>query len=324
MARASESTGQSDFKIKGKRRRLLVLRRCISLLIWVGFLGSAIVVAPNVYARAQEKPPAQPKPIAQEKKPVEVKPPAPEKSNVQSGQVTAEQVAETAIYWNGGREGMAQVRKTGIERGRLTRAVADGKFEEATYERRIIRGDNTEKDRIRFDLKMPTAEYALVLAGGQVWGIINDAIFTPRQETTHDFLSWQRHGIDTLLRYKEDGSTLNMIGKEKQKGLDLWVLDVTDKEQRRTRYYVSAKSARILWLEYEERPDSGGDPVKFQRKFHDYHRAQGMLIPYRTVLFKDGTQVEESNVMTVTFGPRIDDALFINPTAPSPTTASKP
>lgn len=275
-------------------------------------------MAPYVYARAQEKTPSPKNKPAQEKKPPQEKP------RTQDKQVTGEQVAETAIYLNGGREGIAQVRRTGIERGRLSRAVAEGKTEEATYERRFIRGENTEKDRIRLEQKTPTAEYALVFAAGQVWGIINDAMFTPRQETTQDFLARQWHGIDTLLRYKENGSTLNYVGKEKQKGLDLWVLDVTDKEQRRTRFYVSAKTARVLWLEYEQRPDSGGDPVKFLCRFHDYHLAQGTLVPYRTVLYKDGSQIEESNVLTITFGAKIDEALFHNPETPSPTTASKP
>jgi hypothetical protein len=219
---------------------------------------------------------------------------------------------------------MSQIRKTGIERGRITRALAEGKTEEATYERRFIRGENTEKDRIRLDQKMPTAEYALVFASGQIWGIINEAMFTPRQETTQDFLSRQWYGLDTLLRYKENGSTLTYIGKEQQKGLDLFVLDVTDKEQRRTRFYISSKTLRILWLEYEQRPDSGTTPVKFLRRFHDYHLVQGTLVPYRVVLFKDGVQIEEIHISTITFGPKVDEALFHNPEAPPSTTASKP
>ena len=95
-------------------------------------------------------------------------------------------------------------------------------------------------------------------------------------------------------------------------------------DQRRTRFYVSAKTARVLWLEYEQRPDAGGDPAKFVRNFHDYHVVQGTLVPYRTVLYKGGNQIEETHVLTITFGPKIDEALFLNPDTPAPTTASKP
>lgn len=298
----------------------MVFRRLMIQVMWIALVAGAAGFVPSFRARAQDKPTTQDKPVTQEK------PVKKEKSAAQDKQaaVTGEQVVELAIYFNGGREGMAQIRRTGVERGRITRAIADGKTEEATYERRFIRGESMDKDRIRLDQKMPTAEYSLVFSGGLVWGVINDVIFTPRQEMTQDFLKWQWRGIDVLLRYKENGSTITLIGKDKQKGLDLWVLDITDKEQRRTRYYISAKTARVLWLEYEERPESGGAVVKFLRKFHDYHQAQGMLVPYRTVLYKNGTQIEEMNVMTITFGPKIDDALFRNPDVPAPTTASKP
>lgn len=290
----------------------MVLRRFISLVVWFALLTCVGAIASSICAGAQEKQQVK------EKQPAKEKPPVPQK------QVTAEQVAESSIFLNGTREGMAQIRRTGVERGRVTRAIGEGKTEEATYECRFIRGENTEKDRIRLEQKMPTAEYSLVFAAGQVWGIINDAMFTPRQETTQDFLARQRHGIDTLLRYKENGSTINYIGKDKQKGLDLYVLDVTDKEQRRTRFYISARTARVLWLEYEERPQSGSETVKFSRKFHDYHLAQGTLVPFRTVLYKDGTQIEETQVLTITFGSKIDETLFRNPNSPSTTTASTP
>ena len=43
------------------------------------------------------------------------------------------------------------------------------------------------------------------------------------------------------MRYKENGSTLVLVGKDKQKGLDLFVVDVVDKDKQATRYYISAK-----------------------------------------------------------------------------------
>lgn len=289
-----------------------MLRRSITFVVWVAFLAGAGTLAPSGLLNAQETPPAAEKPVKQEK------------AKAPAKQATAEQVAEGAIFVYGSREGMAQIRKSGVERGRITRAIGDGKSEEATYERRFIRGASVDKDRTRFDQKMPTTEYALVFSAGQVWGVINDARFIPKQETTQGFLMPQWHGLDTLLRYKENGSTLNLVGKEQQKGLDLYVLDVTDKEQRRTRFYVSAKTLRVLWLQFEQRPEGGGDPIKYQTKFHDYHVAQGTLVPYRTVLYKDGNQIEETRILTITYGPKVDEALFHNPDAQPSATASQP
>ena len=229
--------------------------------------------------------------------------------------LTAEQVAELTVLVYGSRPVLAQIRRNGVERGRITRYMTDGKTEEATYERRFITGENADKDKIRLDQKMPTIEYSLIFGEGRLFGLINGAAFTPKQEATDAFLSQHHHSIESLLRYKENGSTINLVGKDKQKGLDLYVVDVVDKEKNSTRYYISAKSLHVLWLEYDETAPGGAAPVKFSRKFMDYRYAQGTLVPYRTVLLQDGKQVQETRILNVTYGLKLDDALFKSPEA---------
>jgi len=79
---------------------------------------------------------------------------------------------------------------------------------------------------------------------------------------------------------------------------------VTDKQSRKTRFYVSSKSFRVMMLEYEE---AG---VKYKRKFYDYNYAQGTLVPYRSVLWANERQVEEVEIGTITFGQRIEETMF--------------
>jgi hypothetical protein len=230
---------------------------------------------------------------------------------------TAEQVAESAIFLYGSRTVLAHIRHNGLERGRICKPTCDvpGKTEEATYEHRFVRGENTEKDKIRIDQKMPTLEYSLIYGSGRLWGLINGSVFTPRQDAADTFLAQQRHSLDTLLRYKENGSTLSLIGRDKQKGLDLYVLDVMDKDKQATRYYISSKTLHVLWLEYEEPASGGSTPVKYSRKFMDYRVAQGTLVPYRSTLLEDGKQIQETRILSVTYGLKLDDALFKSPEA---------
>jgi hypothetical protein len=235
--------------------------------------------------------------------------PAPVKVDKNTKTFTAEQIAESAIFIYGSRPVLQQIRRNGVERGRITRLANDGKMEEATYERVFVRGDTLDNDKIRLDQKMPTLEYSLIFGGGQLWGMINGAAFTPRQDAAAAFMSQHRHSIEALLRYKETGATVKLIGTDKQKGLDLYVLDLIDKEQRTTRFYVSAKTLHILWLEYEERG------AKFSKRFADYRYAQSTLVPFRTILLEDGKQTQETRILTVTFGVKVDDALFKNPSA---------
>lgn len=229
--------------------------------------------------------------------------------------LTVEQVVETAIAIYGGRPGLTQVRRNGYERGRITSTLSDGRTEDGTYERRFIRGENSEKDKVRLDQKTSNLEYSLVYGEGKLWGLLNGSTFTPRSEATSYFLSQMWHGIDALLRYKENGSTIALVGKDKQQNIDLYVVDLTDKDKRRTRYYISQKFFRIHWLEYEEPETEGGTPAKFQRKFYDYQYIQGTLVPKRTILLVDGKQRQETQVMSITYGIKMDDTLFQNPEA---------
>src|SRR5688572_18388004 len=168
-------------------------------------------------------PQATPQPARQETK---------QDTKQQDTKYTAEQIVESVILIYGTRPGLDQIRRNGVERGRITRFPTEGTPEEANYERRFIRGESLEKDKIRLDQKLPTMEYSLIFGEGKLWGLINGAAFTPRQDATASFISAHRHSLDFLLRYKECGAKLTLVGREQQKGLDLFVVDLTDKEDR--------------------------------------------------------------------------------------------
>jgi len=222
---------------------------------------------------------------------------------------TAEQVVESVILVYGSRPALEHIRRNGVERGKVTRFTPEGNPEESNYERRFVRGESLDKDKIRLDQKLSTMEYSLIYGDGKLWGLINGAAFTPRQDAAATFLSQHLHSIDSLLRYKECGSTITLIGKEQQKGLELFVVEVLDKEKRKSRYYISARTLRILWLEYEE------GAVKYTRKFMDYRLVQQTLVPYHIILLEDGRQTLETRVLTITYGTKVDDSIFKNPEA---------
>ena len=234
---------------------------------------------------------------------------------VQQKEFTAEQVVESVIVIAGTRPGLTAIRKSGIENGRISRMTPEGRPEEVRYQVRFIHGEKFEKDKIRIDQKTPQAEYSLISADGRIFGIINGSPFTPRPETTSDFLSQQTHSIEALLRYKENESKIASAGKDKQQGLDLYVIDLTDKANHKTRYFISAKTLRVLWLEYEEAPPDSTTAVKYMKRFYDYRVVQGTWVPYRTVVFMDGKQTLETKILSVTYGMKIEDAVFQHPEA---------
>ncbi len=232
--------------------------------------------------------------------------PTPDK-NTAAKLVTAEGIVETAlfVYTNGGGRAMLnQIRKTTIERGRTTYTAADGKVDEVTYQRYVLRGDKLSKDKIRLDQTYPNAKYSLVYDGEKVFGIVNTTVFVPREDTAKAFESNVFRGMEALLRYKEDESKLELAEREKIMGVEYYVVEVTDTAGRKTRFYISQKSYRIMMLTYE----AAG--VKYRRKFYDYNLAQGTLVPYRTVLWATDKIVEETEVGTVSYGQKVDEGLF--------------
>jgi len=229
---------------------------------------------------------------------------------------TAEQIAETAIAVAGsgaGRALLSQIRKNGLERGRETRTGADGRAEEVRYELRFIHGEKTEKDKVRLDSKTPQAEYTLVYGDGKLFGIINGATFTPRADAAAGFIAQQAHSIDALLRYKENESKVSSAGKDKQQGIELFVIDLVDKANRKTRYFISQKTFRVLSLEYEETPPGSVSAIKYVKRFYDYRLAQGVQLPFRTVLYEDGKQTVETHLLTVQYGLKMEESVFQGP-----------
>ena len=224
-----------------------------------------------------------------------------------SKNVTAEQVAESVLYvygLGGGRATLNQIRKTALERGKISVTNAEGRTDQATYQRWTQRADNLSKEKIRLDQEFPNARYSLVFNEEKIFGILDESVFTPREDASKAFENQILHGLEALLRYKENESKLDLVKKEKVFGVEYYIVDVTDKQNRKTRFYISAKRLHVMMLDYEQ------DGVQYRRRFYDYNYAQGTLVPFRTTLSIGDKVIEETEVGTITFGQKIDESLF--------------
>ena len=218
---------------------------------------------------------------------------------------TAEQVADTSILvYTGGRGPLDPVRKTVFERGQSKITSADGQVENISYQRFVIRGETLGKEKVRLDQELPTAKFSLVFSDEKTLGIFNNTVFTPRQDAVNGFENQIFHGLDAFLRYRSNESKLELAPQEKVYGVEYYVVDLTDKQGRKTRFYISVKSYRVMMLTYD---DAG---VRYRRRFYDYNYAQGALVPFRSVLWANEKQIEESETGTITFGQKVDEELF--------------
>jgi phage protein U len=266
-----------------------------TILLVAAFGVSAQAVAPSPNAKKTNNKQEKPK-----------KPETPSSRDTNKP-VTAESVTESAILIYsglGGRTTLDQIRKTAIEHGKMNLVNAQGQTEQVNYQKWSIRGENLDKEKIRIDQEYPSIRYALVRTDDKIYGIYNEAVFSPKDDAAKEFENRIFHGLEALLRYKENGSTLDLAGHDKIMGVDYYFVDVTDKQGRKTRFYISSKTYRVMMIDYDE------NGIKFRRKFYDYNYAQGTLVPYRTTLTANDKLVEETQILTVTFGQKVDDELF--------------
>lgn len=266
-------------------------------IVFALFFAASVLVAQGAKA-AEDK--------NQDKRPAAKPSPTPDPKET-GKPVTAEQLVDSALFiygFGGGRATLNQIRKTTSEHGKFILTAANGKPETVNYQRWIIRGESLDKEKIRLDQEFSSSRYGLVFDDNKIYGVFNNTVFNPREEVVKNFEYGIYHGLEALFRFKENGSTVEMAGREKDMGVEYYLLDVTDTKNRKTRFYVSVKTLRVLMLTYEE------DGIKFKRKFYDQRYAQGTLVPYRSVLTANDKVVEEQNISSITFGQKVDEDLF--------------
>lgn len=276
-----------------KLKRTLGKSRYFGLVLVM--LGLSVLAGPTLGQDAAPSP--SPSPTAT---------PAPARGGTQ--ELNAEQVVESAVIIYGlgaGRQVLDQIRRTTFERGKLKTRNASGTMDNSNYQRWVIRGASSSKDKVRWEQELPAARYSMMHVDERIFGIFNDSVFTPQDAAVRSFEHTMFRGIDTLLRYKENESKIELLGREKQLGVEYYVIEVTDSKDRKTKFYVSVRTFRVMMLEFEELG------VKYKKKFYDYRYAQGTLVPYRTVVWADDREVEETTVGTITFGQKVDEGMFL-------------
>ncbi|MGH9798919.1 MAG: hypothetical protein ACRD82_01000, partial [Blastocatellia bacterium] len=118
------------------------------------------------------------------------------------------------------------------------------------------------------------------------------------------------HSYESLLRYKENDGKLEYVASTKLGNLEMDIVDLVLPDGARTRYEVSRKSGRILYLNYEEKTNPQAEPTKYRLYFKDFHVIQNTLIPYITMVYQDDKLVEERKVVEAVFNVQLKDDAF--------------
>jgi hypothetical protein len=115
-----------------------------------------------------------------------------------------------------------------------------------------------------------------------------------------------------LLRYKEDGSKIELVGPETVVGVVTNVIDLTNPSGEKTRYWISTKTFRVLHAEYELKLAESQTATKYRISYFytPFRVVQNTLVPVRRVMTQDGKFVQEINLNNITYSAKVDPEIF--------------
>ena len=311
------------------RIRALVFRRvAVTLVISTALLLSVVLQSVAQEQKDKKKPAAQEpsrrddgkvptgKELEKAKKQEEVR-------AAQAKLSPAEVIAEYAIIAYGGRKQIETARAAIQETGTIRLATDQGDLT-GNYLLRSIRKEKSWLDLLRVDLELsaadsqsqntPPIKYVIGFNGASVWSAQNGQYVSPRAGADVAFRAQLTHEYMTLLRYKEDGSKLEVVGPEKVVGVDTNVVELTTPDGEKTRYWLSTKTFRILHCEYELKLAEGQPPTKYRLDYYytPFSNAvvQNTLLPVRREMKQDGKFVQEVKVTSATYSAKLEPEIF--------------
>lgn len=235
-----------------------------------------------------------------------------------------EDVVERTILAYGSRAAVYAVQRNGTMRA-LVKFISPEGAREGKSVTRFIRKEKLKDDLRIIELDFPGTRYMLGFDGKETWSILDGEIQKPGEDVVKAFRLGHEHSYESLLRYKENNSKLEYVGNTKLLNLEIDIIDLISAEGVRTRYEISRKSGRILYLSYEEKPNEKAEPVKYRLNFKDFRVIQNTLVPYETLVFKDGKLVEERKIVEAAFNVQLKEDAFKaeNANKPADTTAKQ-
>jgi hypothetical protein len=236
--------------------------------------------------------------------------------------IKPEDIVERAIYAYGSRPVLQAVQKNGTLRANVKFHTADGVREGRTVSK-FIRKPKLEEDLILIDLDLPGTHYLLGYDGTKTWSINNGEVQEPGPETVKAFRAAHEHSYEALLRYKENDGKLELVGNNKLGTLDMDVVEMTLPSGTKTRYEISRRTGRIIYVYYEEKPAPEAAPIKYKLYFKDFKPVQNTLVPYDVQVYADGKLIEERRVVEVAYNVQLEEKSFLAENANKPVEAAK-
>jgi outer membrane lipoprotein-sorting protein len=115
----------------------------------------------------------------------------------------------------------------------------------------------------------------------------------------------------SLLNYKENGSTVELVGKEKLEGADVYHLKLTEKNGDITNLFLS--SLNYYTLKSSGKRNVQGKEINAEVNFSNFKQIEGLTFPYtmETASPMGGMMTIETD--SIKLNPTVDESIFKKP-----------
>ena len=167
-------------------------------------------------------------------------------------------------------------------------------------------------DKFRVDATFAGQQSVQAYNSGNAWVKDPAGVSAAPPAMRNDFAATVRRDTFPLLIAAAEGRlTVRQLAEEGNDGATFRVLEVSGQGLEPVRLYID-RDYRIARQTYTT-PAPDGRASKAEESFSDYRKVNGIDVPFRASVMRDGRQILERTLKTVTFNTAVDPMLFEQP-----------
>ena len=167
-------------------------------------------------------------------------------------------------------------------------------------------------DKFRVDAAFAGQQSVQAYNAGTAWVRDPAGVSAAPPAMRNDFAATVRRDTFPLLIAAAEGTlTVRQLAEEGSSGATFRVLEVSGQGLDPVRLYVD-RDYRIARQTYAT-PGPDGRPSQAEEVYSDYRKVNGIDVPFKAVVLRDGRQILERTLKTVTFNTAVDPMLFQQP-----------
>jgi hypothetical protein len=167
----------------------------------------------------------------------------------------------------------------------------------------------------RIDIQFPDQKFIDAFDGKKAWILFPQAGFIEPTEQSKKETEKAKDDNDSLFPlvvYKEKGYNLELVGREKQEGIEVYKVKMTKKSGTRRFYYLECKTGFLVKMSFYRHVKD--DEVLVGILLSDFKNVDGVMMPFRLQVKENGKLLGVGVFYsTIKFNEKVDDSFFEMP-----------